>query len=113
MNSALPSGRTRVSELVSGDIRSYTINPEDLGVPLATIEDLLCDTPEECAAAIREVLEGKKGPKRDIVLLNAAAALMMGDAATDLADGLKQAADLIDSGAAASTLEKLVGVSNS
>ncbi|MEE9276153.1 MAG: anthranilate phosphoribosyltransferase, partial [bacterium] len=68
--------------------------------------------PEENAEITRSVLSGEKGPRRDVVLLNAGAALMAADAAGDLKEGAARAAEAIDSGAAAKTLDRLIEVSN-
>ncbi len=100
-------GPTKVSELADGEVRTYTMTPEDLGLPRVSSEDIragdggLVDN----VRALMSVLDGEKGPKRDIVLLNAAAALIVAGAASSLADGLAAAAKSIDSGAAMNTLE--------
>ena len=79
---------------------------------LGEIDDLRGGTPDENAAALRRLLDGEKGPYRDIVLLNAAAALLVADKAETLADGIKLAASAIDSGCAKATLEKLAVLSH-
>ncbi len=111
---------TRVSELKDGQVATRKIQPEDFNLPRGSIEDLLVASPDESAETIRGVLagKGKKGKGRDaaarnIVLLNAAAALAVADIAEDLIDGVKLAVRSIECGAASAALDKLVEVSNS
>ena len=106
------TGKTRVAELRDGEIRNLTISPSDAGLTEGKLDDLVVSGPEEAAEAIREVLAGDKGPRRDIVLLNAAAAILAAGAADDLSHGVRKAAEAIASGAARTTLEMLVRVSN-
>ena len=82
------SGPSRVSELGEGRVGSYTLSPEEVGFHRCRLEDLHGGSPEECAAALRSVLNGEKGPKRDIVLLNGGAALILQEFAQELAIGL-------------------------
>ncbi len=105
------TGPSRISELKDGKIETYTVEPASLGLAKGTLNDLHVDSPEESAIAIRNVLAGKPGPHRDIVLLNAAAALVVADKAADLAEGVQKAAESIDSQAATETLITLVGIS--
>lgn len=105
------TGPNRVSELREGHVISYTLNPEDLGLPGARSEDLAGGDAEANASITREILSGKTGPRRDIVLLNAAAVLVAGGAAGDLAEGIRLAAQSIDSGAARTKVEQLVEMS--
>ncbi|MGH2458758.1 MAG: anthranilate phosphoribosyltransferase [Chloroflexota bacterium] len=102
---------TRVSEVRDGEIRAYAIAPEDFGFTRGTSEAIRGDDAAANAAISRSVLAGADGPRREVVLLNAAAALVASDLADDLADGVKLAAKAIDSGAAAERLEKLTTVS--
>jgi len=106
------SSPTTVSEFKDGWYKQYTITPEDFGLKTCKKEDLVGGTPEENAAITRAILSGEKGPKRDAVLMNAGAALYIGGKADSMADGIKLAAELIDSGAAMKTLEAFVEVSN-
>jgi len=106
------TGPTKVSELKDGEVHTYEVRPDNFGLPQATIEDLAVVTPDESAAAITGVLSGEQGPKRDIVVLNAAAALAAAGIAPDLAGGLPIAANSIDSGPASQVLAKLVETSN-
>jgi len=103
--------KTRVSELKDGKVNTYSLSPEELGLIKANKEDLLGGNAEENAKITIGILEGEKGPRRDIVLLNAAAALVAGDKARDLTEGLKKAAEAIDSGATREKLEKVKKVS--
>lgn len=103
---------TRISEMRDGTVRTRTFQPEDVGLPRGRLADLAVSSPDESADVARGVLDGKPGPTRDIVLLNAAAALVVADIATDMKDGIAKAAEAIDSGAARKALDVLVEVSN-
>jgi anthranilate phosphoribosyltransferase len=103
---------TKVSELQDGKVETRAVRPEDFGIPRAKMDDLLIDSAEHSASVIREVLSGKSGAARDIVLLNAAAALTVTDRAKTIAEGIPLAQEAIDSGAASEALEKLIAVSN-
>ena len=103
---------TRVSHLQGGKVRTYEVNAQDLGLPSADPRDMSVDSAAESAAMIRQVLRGEKGPARDMVCLNAAAALVVADLAEDLCDGLRLAEQAIDSGAAQAVIDKLVGLTN-
>lgn len=103
---------TRVAELRDGQIREFSITPEDAGLPYARPEDLKGGDPAHNAAALRALLDGQSGAYRDIVLINAAAALLVAGKARDLRAGVAMAADALDSGAAKATLDKLVSLSN-
>jgi anthranilate phosphoribosyltransferase len=92
-------------------VRSYSVRPEDFGLPRTTIGELMGGDREENARIIRAILDGEAGPKRDIVLMNAAAALVAGGKARDLKEGVGLAAHAIDSGAALRKLEALIGLS--
>ena len=105
------TGRTFAVELHQGRLVDRTIEPEALGIPLARSEDLRGGDAAENAALVRGVLAGEPGPRRDVVALNAAAALVVAEAALDLAEGLSLARRSIDSGAAAARLDALVRAS--
>jgi len=106
-------GKTRINELNNGVITSYEIAPEDFGISRCTINEIATGTPEANAVMIRDVLSGKdKGPRRQAVILNAAAALMIGDRAKSFIEGIKLASELIDSGLAQNKLKQLVSASN-
>ena len=106
------SAPTAVCEFKDGWFRSYTIAPEDFGFERCTKDDLKGGTPEENAKITREILGGAKGHKRNAVLMNAGAALYIGGKAETLKDGIALAAEIIDSGKALETLDKLIKVSN-
>ena len=105
-------GPTRVSELRDGQVRNYTLTPEEAGLKRCRLEDLLGGTPQESAATLREVLRGEKGPKRDMVLLNSAAALYVSGAADSIAQGIRLAQESIDSGKAQAKLDRLIEMTN-
>lgn len=106
------TGRTRVSQLKSGRIRTFDIQPEDFGMKRARIEAIHGGDAAENADIIRAVLQGEKGPRRDVTLLNAAAALVVAGRAKDIPGGIRLAADAIDSRAALRKLELLIKTSN-
>lgn len=106
------SAPTAVCEFKDGWFKSYTIAPEDFGFERCTKEDLKGGTPEENAKITRDILGGAKGHKRNAVLMNAGAALYIGGKAETLKDGIALAAEIIDSGKALETLDKLIEVSN-
>lgn len=106
------SAPTAVCEFKDGWFRSYTIAPEDFGFERCTKDELKGGMPEENAKITREILGGAKGHKRNAVLMNAGAALYIGGKAETLKDGIALAAEIIDSGKALETLDKLITVSN-
>lgn len=103
--------KTKVCELVGNAVKSYYLDPEDFGIKKSKLSDLTVNTPDESATAIREVLNGIRSPKRDVVLLNAAAAIIAGGLAEDFQEGLKIAAQSIDTGNAKNALNKLAEMS--
>jgi len=105
------TGASFVAQIKEGNLTSFEVTPEDAGLPRASAADLKGGDPAHNALALRGVLDGVKGPYRDIVLLNAAAALIVAGRASDLRHGVAMAADEIDSGRAERTLEKLIAVS--
>jgi len=106
------SGPSYIAALENGNVRTFEINPEDVGIPRAKPETLRGGEADANAAALMGVLKGVKGPYRDIAVFNAAAALIVAGKAKDLKDGAAQAAQSLDSGAAGDRLERLVKVSN-
>ncbi len=107
------SGITKILELKNGQITQMELNPEDLGIGLAGIEDLKVTDAQTSAKIIRDILKCKqKGVARDIVVLNASAAVVAGGMADDFASALKLANESIDNGIALACLEKLIEVSN-
>jgi len=106
------TGPNRISALRDGQVTTFEFDPASIGLPRARLDDLLGGTPEENAAILRDILRGAdRGPRRDIVLLNAAAALSLESG--DWAAGLAAARQALDSGAAAAELESWVGMTNS
>lgn len=107
------SSPTRVCEIKDGWYRTVTIKPEDFGFETCDKSELVGGTPEENADITRGILKGEiKGAKRAAVLMNAGAALYIGEKAETMADGVKLATEIIDSGKALETLEKFIEVSN-
>jgi anthranilate phosphoribosyltransferase len=106
------AGKTQVSELKDGRVDTYTIEPEDFGLPRANLDDIRGGDAQENAGIILSVLKGEPGARRDIVLLNAAAALLAAGRATDFPDGITQAAEAIDSGRALEKLEGMKRITN-
>jgi anthranilate phosphoribosyltransferase len=106
-----PAGPNLVYEVEGSDVRASEIDPLDLGIPRCDPAELAGGSPEENAAAIRAILSGEIGPRRDAVLLNAAAALLVAGAVETLRDGLALAIHTVDSGAAAARLDSLVAFS--
>jgi anthranilate synthase/phosphoribosyltransferase len=105
------TGTNRVSHLRDGWVKDFWLDPAELGLPGARLEDLRGGTAEENAQITQAILAGEQGPRRDVVLLNAAAALVAGGTAGDFEEGLQQAAEAIDSGSAREKLEGLVAFS--
>ncbi|MFP4144908.1 MAG: anthranilate phosphoribosyltransferase [Phycisphaeraceae bacterium] len=121
VHSVLPTGQplgelttlapAEVTEVHDGTLRSYELDPASLGLkPPADAAAISIDGPEASAAIIRGVLDGENGPARDIVRLNAAAALMAAGGAADLSEGLQRAAEAIDSGTAKKGLERMAQI---
>jgi anthranilate phosphoribosyltransferase len=107
------TGESHLCEVHEGVVRSSRVRPEDFGLPRAAIAELRGGDREENARIIRQVLAGEPGPRRDIVLMNAAVALVMGAKARELKEGVAQAAHAIDSGAATHRLSALIELSRS
>jgi anthranilate phosphoribosyltransferase len=101
-------GPSRVAEVRDGMVTTYQVQPEDFGLKRARPEDLKGGDPETNAQIIRAILNGEQGPKRDIVLLNAAAAIVAGGRARDMQEGLRMAARSVDSGMARQKLDQLI-----
>ncbi|HBZ58286.1 MAG TPA: anthranilate phosphoribosyltransferase [Sutterella sp.] len=106
------SAPTQICEIRDGWYRSYQIAPEDFGFSRCTKDDLKGGTPAENAQITKDILKGAQGPRRNAVLLNAGASLYIGGKADSMADGVKLAARLIDSGKAQETLLHLIALSN-
>ncbi len=101
-----------MAELARGSVESYTLVPEELGLPLAEPQSIRGGDVQENARKALDVLSGEKGPARDVVLLNAAAALYVGEIVSDLKEGVEASAAAIDSGAALKKLEGLKELTN-
>jgi anthranilate phosphoribosyltransferase len=107
-----PVGPNLVAEVVDGAVRERQLDPEsELGLPRCTVDELRGGTPDENAAAVREVFAGADGGRRSAILLNAAGAIAAAGHAHDLREGLEVARETVDSGAAAERLEQLVAFS--
>ncbi|HNR92997.1 MAG TPA: anthranilate phosphoribosyltransferase [Kiritimatiellia bacterium] len=106
------TGKTAMGEVRGGDIRLFELDPRDYGIPLTDSASLRGGDSAANALLVKEVLSGKTGPKRDIVLLNAAVTIMAGGGAETIEAGLTAAAKSIDSWAAMEKLEKLVALTN-
>ena len=102
---------TDVWELKDGEVSTYSITPEELGLSRVSNSDLKIDSAEDSARMLRGVLDGESGPARDVVLANAAGALLAADKVTTLRDGVSMAARSIDSGEARARLDALVKLS--
>ncbi|WP_010252522.1 anthranilate phosphoribosyltransferase [Acetivibrio cellulolyticus] len=107
------SSLTRVSELKDGKVTTYDLNPENYGLKMVNKADIIGGDSKENSKIILDIFSGEKGPKRDIVVLNAAAALYVGKAAEDIKSGIKMAEEIIDSGKALDKLNELKALSNS
>lgn len=106
------SGETMVGELVDGEVREYLVHPSDFGLPVYDARVLRVADKEESVQCIRRALADEDGPVRDVVLLNAAAALYCAGVAASIADGVRRAREAVSSGQAAARLSQLVKVSN-
>ena len=106
------SAPTKICEIKDGWFRTTTITPEDFGFTTCSKDELAGGTPEENAQITKDILSGAKGPKREAVLLNAGASLYIAGKAPTMKDGVKLAAEIIDSGKAMETLNKMIEVSN-
>lgn len=107
------TGETRVAELKDGIVRTYNIHPKDYVGNTYPLEAIRGGDPAQNAQITRDVLSGKPGAPRDVVLMNSALAIVAGEKAADIKEGVKVAADCIDSGAAVKKLQALIEMSNS
>ncbi len=103
------TGTTRVTEVRDGWFTTYDLDPREYGFKYCTIEELKGGDPDENRRILEEIVDGARGPKRDVTLLNSAAVLVAGGRASDLREGLLLASEAIDSGAARGVLERLAG----
>ncbi len=105
------AGRTRVVEVAEGRTEEWLITPEDLGIARTDLQSIAGGSPVENAATVRAVLAGEPGAPREVVAINAGAAILVAGGARDLASGVERAHEAIDSGAAAGLLERLIALS--
>ncbi|HEY0647142.1 anthranilate phosphoribosyltransferase [Phenylobacterium sp.] len=110
MDEMSTTGETSVAEYREGQVRLFTVTPEAVGLPRAALAELTGGTPAENAEALRDLLKGKPGPYRDIVLLNAAASFLVGEVVETLREGVELAGRVIDDGRAQAALDKLVEI---
>ena len=113
MDEITTTTKTYVNEIKDGKLIEYYIDPADYGIPYSEKADLVGGTGEENAQITRDILSGKKGPKRDIVVLNSACGIYIGGKASSIAEGIKIAEEMIDSGKAMEKLNALVKKTNS
>ena len=106
------TAESKITELKGGELTTYTIAPEDLGLERATLAEIQGGDARQNSQIIHEVLRGGQGPRRDIVLMNAAAALVASGRVSDLSEGVGVAAESIDSGMALGKLEQLIEFTN-
>jgi anthranilate phosphoribosyltransferase len=106
------TGKTQVSELKNGQVNTYTIEPEDFDLPRANLNDIRGGDVRENAGIVLSILQGEPGPRRDMVLLNAAAALVAAGRAADFPDGITRAAEAIDAGRALEKLDRMKAITN-
>ena len=104
--------KTQISEARGGVLSNYLLDPGEFGLAMVPAKQLIGGTPQENAAMTRDILQGRKGPKRDIVCLNAAPALVAGRKAATLQEGFLLAGQVIDSGAAAEKMARLIACTN-
>jgi anthranilate phosphoribosyltransferase len=110
MDEISTTGPTRISETAGATVATREVAPEDFGLPRAPAEALRGGDPETNARLLRQVLEGEKGPLRDVVLANSSAALVAAGKAVDFRDGVERAAQALDSGAGLEKLEALIAI---
>ncbi len=106
------TGKTQISELKSGRVKTYEVSPKDFGIKKAGPQDLKGGDPSENARIAMDILGGEKGPKYDIVILNAGCAIYASDKAASIKEGIKSAGESIESGAAVGKLENLKEITN-
>lgn len=107
------TSRTKVSEVAPGGIKSYYIQPEDFGISRTSLDQLRGGDTEENVEIARRILQGERGPKRDVVLLNAGAAIAVGGVARSIEEGISLAEKSLDAGAALEKMERLMVITNS
>ena len=111
MDEITVAGSTQISEIKDDEVRTYIVKPENFGMKTVSVEDIRGGDCDENAKITRAVLSGEKGPKRDIVLLNAGAAIYVAGLADSIPEGIKKAEESVDTGAAMKVLEDLIEIS--
>lgn len=111
MDEITVAGSTQISEIKDDEVRTYIVKPENFGMKTVSVEDIRGGDCDENAKITRAVLSGEKGPKRDIVLLNAGAAIYVAGLADSIPEGIKKAEESVDTGAAMKVLEDLIDIS--
>lgn len=106
------TGDNLVCEIDHGEIKKYTLSPEELGMKRVALEEILGGTPEENANITKEIIAGAKGPKRDVTVLNAGMSLYLAGKADSIKNGIQLAEEMIDSGKAKEKLEEFIQVTN-
>jgi anthranilate phosphoribosyltransferase len=106
------TGDTKISELVNNEIKTYTFSPRNLGLELGKLSDIRGESIEHNKRITLEILDGKKGIQRDVILLNSAAGLIASGKASDFNEGITLASDSIDSGSAREKLDRLIQFTN-
>lgn len=112
MDEMTTTGETNIAEWRDGQVRLFTVTPEAVGLPRAALADLVGGSPAENAKALRALLRGAAGPYRDIVCLNAAAALLVGEKVETLKEGVELAQAAIDDGRALAALDRLCAITS-
>lgn len=100
--------KTKVSELKDGKIKEYYLNPNDYGIPFGKLEEIRGGNPKENAKILLSVLKGEKGPRRDMILLNAGATMYIGNVVNSLGEGIEKSKEIIDKGFALDKLNQLI-----
>jgi len=106
------TGKTKITELKNGNIRTYYVTPEEFGIKEALLADIVGGSAKENAEIVLSILKGEPGPRRDVVLMNAAAALIVASKVKDFKEGIEKAKAAIDSGLAIEKLKQLIEVTN-
>jgi len=107
------SGKTRVAELQAGEVVEYSVQPDEFGLDVSPLDAIVVDGPEQSLSMVKSVLANEPGPARDIVMLNAGAAIYVGGKAANLAQGILRAGETLQSGAASTTFDQLITITQS
>jgi anthranilate phosphoribosyltransferase len=112
MDEISTTATTKIAWLDNGSIKNFELIPEEFGIKRARTEDLVVENARQSAAEFTALLDGKPGPIRDIVVLNTSAVLLVAGKAHDFPEGIRMAAESIDSGTARASLERLIAITN-